>query len=436
MGRTAGVSLLVLGLLTVLRGSVSLCPVAMSKPFDNGLGGAPCVFDFFSSTLLAVEGGLFVASCARSEDVSIFHFNGSCADGGFKVQAIVRGSQFPMGVALGGPALPNTCIFLSATNLTLPNADSYQEIYLAQLDAGGSGQTSMRTLMSEQTATPWGHFAQLGKPHYLYRHEGVVFPGKVANQNGLYAAWRDPADGALVVRALVNASTPVPGGGGSTFLHVDYPSLDDDSLVFFGSTAAPPRPGLYHADVAQLARGAKADVTPLADWRTRLPAPYHSETFATFAEPEMHGPLVVFLGQGSGGTKGVFKVRSDTGELSIVATTGGLIFDMRMPPAVFETTVAFHATRSDMKSAIFVQNDDQCGGQLREVVREGQTIQDRKILYILFYKYELNSHGLVFYAVLDDGSFGLFWADVDGKCGDSFDVVETNKEGARTEQVA
>jgi hypothetical protein len=41
-----------------------------------------------------------------------------------------------------------------------------------------------------------------------------------------------------------------------------------------------------------------------------------------------------------------------------------------------------------------------------------------QLLYVLFYKYEINGDGMVFYGVLEDGSFGLFWVELtDDDCG-------------------
>ena len=51
--------------------------------------------------------------------------------------------------------------------------------------------------------------------------------------------------------AQVNTSMQMPGVGGP-YRFLDYPTLDDDSLVFFGSTAYPTRAGLYHVNITEL----------------------------------------------------------------------------------------------------------------------------------------------------------------------------------------
>ena len=68
--------------------------------------------------------------------------------------------------------------------------------------------------------------------------------------------------------------------------------------------------------------------------------------------------MVAFLGTGSKGTKGIFTVRTDTREVSALATDGdGVYSNLRLSPSVNGNgTVAFVATlRSSGMAALLVQ---------------------------------------------------------------------------------
>ena len=63
----------------------------------------------------------------------------------------------------------------------------------------------------------------------------------------------------------VNTTMQMPGTSNSTTFHfLDYPALDDDSLVFFGSTSFPTRAGLYYVNITQLHNHPGATSQPLA----------------------------------------------------------------------------------------------------------------------------------------------------------------------------
>eukprot|EP00959_Pyramimonas_sp_CCMP1952_P247905 5182263-Pyramimonas_sp.AAC.1 len=306
------------------------------------------------------------------------------------------------------------------------------------------GAVSFTTLVSERDVTQWGIFDSLGKPHYGNKKGHFIFPGEIGQVKGLYGGYLSEG-GKLTVRALVNTSTMFPGAAQQNFKYVDYPTLDDDAMVFFGSTSYPSKPGLFFSNISNLENETLAEMRVLVTWETHLPPPFQREQFVAFAEPAISGRTVAFLAQGSGGTKGIFKIDVDSLQLTTVASTGKQFYDLRMPPAVFGNTVAFHATRQgDYKSTIIVQNDFECGGAYREVISEGTeltTTTGQKLVYVLFYKYEINSGGMVFYAVLDDGSYGLFWVDLTDDCSsvlkaavplpDALVSIKTNADKAR-----
>mmetsp|Transcript_45099 Transcript_45099/g.75247 ORF Transcript_45099/g.75247 Transcript_45099/m.75247 type:complete len:445 (+) Transcript_45099:33-1367(+) len=387
-----------------------VCPLALSGDINEA--SSSFNFDFFSTTVLSEKGGLFSGTYAGRDEESIFEFTGNCSHG-FSLSEMVRGSEFPNGVTLGGPSPPGTSIFLSATNITLPNTDTQEEIYFVEKN----GVAGITTLVSERVVTQWGRFHSLGKPHYGNKRGVCIFPGEVGDVKGLYGGWL-AEDGELIVRALVNTTTLVPGSTFQRFKFLDYPTLDDDGLVFFGSSSYPAKPALYFSNISNIENETLAALRALVTSESHLPAPFHDEKYVAFAEPALSGKKVVFLAQGSGGTKGIFMVDVDSLEVTTVAHTGKQFYDLRMPPAVYGSNVAFHATRVDYKSTIIVQNDLQCGGAYREVVSEGQLLNGQKLLYVLFYKYEINGDGMVFYGVLEDGSFGLFWVELtDDDCG-------------------
>jgi hypothetical protein len=126
----------------------------------------------------------------------------------------------------------------------------------------------------------------------------------------------------------VNTTMPMPGTEGAAFHFLDYPALDDDSLVFFGSTSYPTRAGLYYVNITQLHNvPGDAHVRALVDWRTPLPAAAtgaggaggrvgdEDESFASFTQPAVSGRKVVFLATGTQGTKGIFTVNTETKEV-------------------------------------------------------------------------------------------------------------------------
>ena len=65
-------------------------------------------------------------------------------------------------------------------------------------------------LMSQGEATPWGTFDEMGRPHYLYLHNGVVFQATVGELNGIYAAWLQPGTDNRLMHNIVSSPAPLP----------------------------------------------------------------------------------------------------------------------------------------------------------------------------------------------------------------------------------
>lgn len=63
-------------------------------------------------------------------------------------------------------------------------------------------------LMSESEVTPWGTFDEIGRPHYLDLHNGVMFQGNVGLVNGIYAAWLKPGTDERMLHNIVRPHPP------------------------------------------------------------------------------------------------------------------------------------------------------------------------------------------------------------------------------------
>jgi len=68
--------------------------------------------------------------------------------------------------------------------------------------------------MSQGEPTPWGTFDEMGRPHYLYLHNGVVFQATVGELNGIYAAWLQPGTDNRLMHNIV--SSPAPSSSSSS----------------------------------------------------------------------------------------------------------------------------------------------------------------------------------------------------------------------------
>lgn len=98
--------------------------------------------------------------------------------------------------------------------------------------------------MSQGETTPWGTFDEIGRPHYLYLHNGVVFQATVGNLNGIYAAWLQPGTSNRLIHNIVS-NTP-------RFSHyAQEPGLKSRGEKLRGDTFATPKqtqdtPSLIH----------------------------------------------------------------------------------------------------------------------------------------------------------------------------------------------
>jgi hypothetical protein len=71
--------------------------------------------------------------------------------------------------------------------------------------ANPGAQETVEVLMSQGETTPWGTFDEIGRPHYLYLHNGVVFQATVGNLNGIYAAWLQPGTSNRLMYNIVSS---------------------------------------------------------------------------------------------------------------------------------------------------------------------------------------------------------------------------------------
>jgi hypothetical protein len=220
-------------------------------------------------------------------------------------------------------------------------------------------------------------------------------------QGGIYR-WTGGA-----ISVVANTSTMQPGGAGALET-LSGAAIDGSRVAFFGSrplTGGGFRAGLYVSDGMTLSIAAD----------TTTPVPGGSGNFGAFGGPSLTGQTVVFIGQDSMGNDGVY------------ASTGGLVtrlYDMNSPVpngvgnftgfgtqvSVDGANVAFYGVDSAGTPGIFAS----FGGNLIKIIDsnmmlDGQTINP---LSLGLATNQLSGNQVAFYALLGDGTFGVYTATV------------------------
>lgn len=152
------------------------------------------------------------------------------------------------------------------------------------------------------------NFTDFGDP-WLYEHQ-VVFRGRGSGKDGIYTA---VAGGALQV--VADKNTPIPNGTGNftdfgnifnNFFMAGIPTVDDGNVVFRGR-GVDGQDGIYMSD-------SSGALHVVADKNT--PIPDGTGNFTSFASSILAGVIkdgkVAFVGQGSGGQLGIYRLEGGT----------------------------------------------------------------------------------------------------------------------------
>jgi hypothetical protein len=209
------------------------------------------------------------------------------------------------------------------------------------------------------------------------------------------------------LNVVADTSTLQPGGGGP-FQNLSCASIDGPRVAFFGSRPIPGgfREGLY------LAEGGLLSV--VADTTTAVPG--GMGTFAGFGAPSLVGDTVVFVGEDSvSGLLGIYSWRA--GQLSVLYDTTTLVPDgvgtftmFGFEVSVDGSQVAFFGIDSAGTPGIFAN----LGGSLLKVLDSNTRLDGQAIvpLSLGLARNQLSGNRVAFYALLEDGTFGVYTATV------------------------
>ncbi len=174
------------------------------------------------------------------------------------------------------------------------------------------------------------------------RNGNLSFKGTGSGgQEGIYA---DFGSGLTVV---ADTNTAAPGGGGN-FTGFDESSITGQDVVFQGTVPAG-KPGVYRSQAGALSL--------IADANTAIPDGTGNFTFA--GNPAMDGGVIVFIGTGNGGQRGIYL--SEAGPLVKLiavgdALDGRTVSDVDINPheAIRGNSIVFSAVFSNGSSGIYV----------------------------------------------------------------------------------
>ncbi len=244
-----------------------------------------------------------------------------------------------------------------------------------------------------------GSFSAFGQPGF---DTGGTIAFVAKDGTGAYGVYSSSFPAAPAPAVVANSSTPIPGGGG-TFNYFDGAMATEGGITFFASRTGNPPVGVGIYTV----RG--SGIFTIANAST--PVPGASGTFWAFASPAAAADRVVFHGQGSAGSDGIYQ-RAGQGSLQVVADLatpvpgghGTFQSFLLNSPSAWGDDVAFLARYENAKFGIFAR----VRGRLVRVVTTDDTIGGSGIIDLGLTVNQLAGGGLAFYAVTGHGIFGNY----------------------------
>jgi hypothetical protein len=371
--------------------------------------GQPITFARIANTTTPIPGG--------TGNFNFFTFP-VISEGRVAFQGAGSGSQTGVYTSSAGvlsPAYTNQTPIPSGTgNFNFVSAPAVQGANMVFVGSGSSNQEgvytdiggSLQAVANLNTPIPGGtgNFTSFGGTFGspVLSGASVAFGAAGSGTQGGIYRW---TGGTITV--VANTSTPQPGGAGALEI-LSGPAIDGSRVAFFGSRpigGGAFRTGLYISDGTTLSIAADSTT----------PIPGGSGNFVTFGSPSLTGQTVVFIGQDSMGNDGVY------------ASTGGQVtrlYDMNTPApngvgnftafgtevSVDGANVAFFGVDSAGTPGIFAS----FGGTLIKIIDsnmmlDGQTINP---LSLGLSTYQLSGNQVAFYALLGDGTFGVYTATV------------------------
>jgi len=162
------------------------------------------------------------------------------------------------------------------------------------------------------------------------------------------------------------------------------------------------------------------EIVSIANWNTLVPPTPNTNTtspeiFEAFSDPAFDGQYVSFLGLGSFGTLGVYKVSIHDMVIRLVADTNSDVpgtntrfEDFPEIPSIASGTLTFVANAAEL-SGIYTH---QCASHtITPVITLSDTLLGEPAVYLGFGTNAFNGHSLSFYAVLrETGFLGIYSA--------------------------
>jgi hypothetical protein len=286
---------------------------------------------------------------------------------------------------------------------------------VAFLGAGAGGQQGVYTdiggalvrVADLSTPVPGGSgtFTGFGGLQGLPDTDGVGVAFGATGAGGRPGVYRTA--GGAVVR-VADTDTPQPGGAGA-FQNLSGASIDGPDVAFFGSreeAAMTSRAGIYLESGGVL--------TVVAD--TDTPVPGGTGTFVEFGDPSVDGGTVVFFGEdGRDGPTGIYTW--EAGVLSALVDT-----DTPVPGGVGTFSGFGPGVSTDGGNVAFLGYDGAgtpgfyvtFGGSLIKVLDANTRLDGQGInpLSLGLATNQLSGNRLAFYALLDDGTLGVYTATI------------------------
>ena len=248
----------------------------------------------------------------------------------------------------------------------------------------------------------------------VFRGDGPGF-----QQSGVYRS-----DGGTL-STVVDTDTPFPGGAaGATVGEVRFPTVDDAGNVAFLADG-----GGFNAPDDIFLAPAGGGLQKLTQVGDPIPGATGGETFGSFGVPSISDGAVAFTGgqaPGGGNASGVYMV--ENGRLTAVADTSGAgrstdadgnpFVAIRGNVSLAEDDLAFMGltgtSAADARESLFLSR----GGELTRVIGSGDTLDGKTLadftgVSVLMGEGGFDGSDLAFLGFFEDGSQGLFLANVD-----------------------